>query len=109
MRILLDENLPESLVLRLRAIGHHVDSVNSLRLKGLDNGTLYRKVAKGYDLCFTRDAGFARSVQMVQTRVQVKLLRVTLPQTKANQFVATFIQLFESADWSRYVSGDDWP
>lgn len=34
MRILLDENLPESLVDALRQLGHEVDSVNSLRLKG---------------------------------------------------------------------------
>ena len=108
MRVLLDENLPESLVVRLRTLGHHVDSVNSLRLKGLDNGTLYREIARGYDLFFTRDAGFARSVQ-VHTQGPVKLLRVTLPQTTARIFVAGFVTAFEETDWSRYANGDDWP
>jgi len=48
VRILLDENLPESLASALQQLGHHVDTINSLRLKGLDNGTLYRKIAQAY-------------------------------------------------------------
>jgi len=52
VKILLDENLPESLLAALERFGHQVDSVNHLKLKGLDNGTLYRQVAKDYDLCF---------------------------------------------------------
>jgi len=35
VRVLLDENLPEGLVEPLRLLGHTVDSVASLRLKGL--------------------------------------------------------------------------
>ena len=58
MKILLDENMPESLVGALEGLGHEVDSVNHLKLKRLDNGTLYRQVAIGYDLCFTRDSAF---------------------------------------------------
>lgn len=46
MRILLDENLLEGLIEPLRFLGHAVDSVGSLRLKGLDNGRLYREVAE---------------------------------------------------------------
>jgi uncharacterized protein DUF5615 len=55
VRLLLDENLPEGLVEPLRLLEHTVDSVASLRLKGLDNGRLYREVASGYDLFFTKD------------------------------------------------------
>jgi hypothetical protein len=40
VKILLDENLPESLLAALGRLGHQVDSVNSLRLKGIDNGAL---------------------------------------------------------------------
>ena len=43
MKILLDENMPESLLRALERLGHEVDSVNHLKLKGLDNGTLYRQ------------------------------------------------------------------
>ena len=49
--------MPESLLGALEDLGHEVDSVNHLKLKGLDNGTLYRQVAIAYDLCFTRDTG----------------------------------------------------
>jgi uncharacterized alpha-E superfamily protein len=41
MRILLDENMPESVRHALRELGHEVDSVASLHLTGLDNGGLY--------------------------------------------------------------------
>lgn len=109
MRILLDENLPESLVAELRGLGHQADSVNSLRLKGLDNSTLYREVAQRYDLCFTRDASFVRSVRLLREQSHVKLLRVTLSQTRARQFVRVFLEAFERTDWSTYVSGADWP
>ena len=46
MKILLDENLPASLLSSLRRLGHQVDSVNSLCLKGIDNGALYRLGAR---------------------------------------------------------------
>ena len=55
--------MPESLLGALENLGHEVDSVNHLKLKGLDNGTLYRQIAVAYDLCFTRDAGFAHNVR----------------------------------------------
>ncbi|MEI7936868.1 MAG: DUF5615 family PIN-like protein [Verrucomicrobiota bacterium] len=42
MRILLDENLPRKLVNALRAEGHEVESVHTLRMQGLDNGALYQ-------------------------------------------------------------------
>ncbi|MEX2599799.1 MAG: DUF5615 family PIN-like protein [Dehalococcoidia bacterium] len=109
MRILLDENLPESLLPELRQLGHEADSINSLRLKGLDNGTLYREVAQAYDLCFTRDAAFVRGVRNAQATTRVKLLRVTLPQARAKQFVDVFTSAFEHTDWGRYANGDDWP
>jgi predicted nuclease of predicted toxin-antitoxin system len=40
VKILLDENMPESLADALKDLGHEVDSVNNLKLKGIDNGTL---------------------------------------------------------------------
>ena len=41
MKILLDENIPESLSAALERLGHQVDTVNRLNRKGIDNGTLY--------------------------------------------------------------------
>ena len=101
--------MPESLVDALERIGHAVDSVNHLKLKGLDNGTLYRQVAKDYDLCFTRDAGFARNVIQMREQFKVKVLRVTVPQQRVELFVPAFIDAFQKSDWLKYSNGADWP
>ena len=107
MKILLDENLPESLVAALQRLGHQVDSVNSLRL--IDNGTLYRQIAQSYELCFTKDAGFAHNVQRMRQPSQVKVLRVVIPQQAARRFAENFIVRFQKSDWARYSNGADWP
>jgi predicted nuclease of predicted toxin-antitoxin system len=109
MRILLDENLPESLEKALENLGHQVDSVNQLRLKGLDNSTLYREVAQAYELCFTKDAGFAHNVRQMNIKSNVKLLRVVLPQQAATHFISSFIKAFQQTNWSLYENGSDWP
>ena len=109
MNILLDENLPESLTDELQRLGHQVDSINRLRLKGLDNGTLYREVARNYDLCFTKDAGFAHNVRQMDDPASVKLLRVDMPQKPAKQFTIDFIEAFLRTDWAKYQNGDNWP
>jgi predicted nuclease of predicted toxin-antitoxin system len=100
VRILLDENMPESVRSALREIGHEADSVVSLLLKGLDNGTLYREVARSYDLCFTRDRGFVDMVRSLEQPSPVKVLRVTLSQQPARRFTFAFMQAFTSTDWS---------
>jgi hypothetical protein len=61
VKILLDENLPEGLIEPLRRLGHVVDSVGSLKLKGLDNSRLYREVAAEYALFFTRTVSSLRA------------------------------------------------
>jgi len=66
MKILLDENLPDSLVDLLSEHGHKVDSVNRLNLKEIENGALYHEVASDYDLLFTKDAGFAHNVRQMK-------------------------------------------
>jgi len=100
--------MPESLLVALRSLGHEVDSVNHLKLKGIDNGTL-RQVARDYDLCFTRDAGFAHNVQRMREQSQVKVLRVVVPQQRTETFVPAFVNAFENSDWSLYITGADWP
>ncbi len=108
MKILLDENLPESLLTALQQLGHQVESVNRLRLKSIDNGTLYRQVAQSYDLCFTRDAGF-NNVRQMRQGSQVKVLRVVIPQQRVRVFVDAFIDAFQGSNWTRYQNGSDWP
>ena len=109
MKILLDKNIPESLSIALEHLEHQVDTVDRLNLKGIDNGTLYRQVATDYDLCFTKDAGFARNVRQMRQQSQVKVLRVIIPQQRVGPFVDTFVESFRKSDWSRYSNGADWP
>jgi hypothetical protein len=109
VKIFLDENMPESLAGALEDLGHQVDSVNNLKLKGIDNGTLYRQVAVDYELCFTRDAGFAHNVRQMRDPSPVKIPRVVVPQQRVESFIPAFIAAFQRSDWSHYSSGDDWP
>jgi len=66
-------------------------------------------MAADYDLCFTKDAGFARHVRQMRQQSQVKVLRVIIPQQRVGPFVDAFIEAFQKSDWSRYSNGADWP
>jgi predicted nuclease of predicted toxin-antitoxin system len=109
VKILLDENLPRKLVAALRAEGHEVESVVTLRMQGLDNGKLYQFAIQNFDLCFTRDFGFANSVRQKPPPEKLKLLHVTLPQKPQDEFVADFISAFRASNWAQFQHGDDWP
>lgn len=109
MKILLDENLPRKLVVALRAEGHEVESVHTLRMHGLDNGRLYQFAIQNFELCFTRDFGFAHNVRQGSIPIRLKLLRVTLPQKPQDDFVAEFVTAFRATDFGQVQHGDDWP
>ena len=109
MKIFIDENLPRKLVGVLRAEGHDVESVYTLRLQGLANGKLYEFAREGFDVCFTRDAGFANAVRGAPTSTRLKLLRVTLTQKPQDEFVHDFLAAFQKTDWEKLENGDDWP
>jgi predicted nuclease of predicted toxin-antitoxin system len=109
VKILLDENLPRKLVAALRAEGHEVESVITLRLQGLDNGTLYQFAVKNFDVCFTRDFGFTNNIRQGRPPTKFMLLHVTLPQKPQDEFVADFVSAFRTSDWARFRHGDDWP
>ena len=70
MRILLDENPPRKLVPALRAEGHKVESVITLRMQGMDNVRLYQFAIQNFDLCFTRDFGFINNVRQSKLQFQ---------------------------------------
>ncbi|MFQ5804453.1 MAG: DUF5615 family PIN-like protein [Candidatus Methylomirabilales bacterium] len=109
MKVLLDENMPESVRVALRELGYQVDSVASLRLKGLDNGRLYREVAQSYDLFFTKDRNFVGTVRTIDLPASVKVLRVTLAQQSRRRFARMFIEAFQQSDWRAYPNGSEWP
>jgi hypothetical protein len=106
---LLDENLPQKLVPALRAEGHEVESVHTLRMQGLENGKLYAFALDRFDLFFTRDYGFANNLKQSPTSARLKLLRVVLPQKPQDIFVADFVTAFLQTDFAFYQHCDDWP
>ena len=108
MKILLDENLPQKLVAALRAEGHEVESVHTLRMQGLDNGRLYRFALENFEVCFTRDFGFANNVRQGIPPVKFKLLRVTLAQKPQDEFIADFIAALSATHLEKFHHGDDW-
>ncbi len=109
MKILLDENLPEGLIEPLRRLGHTVDSVGSLKLKGIDNGRLYREVAARYDLFFTKDREFATRVTALRSPLSVKVVLTAIHQRPEPEFVSVFIEGFSATDWSRVSVVHEWP
>jgi len=109
VKILLDENLPRKLVTALRAEGHEVESVHTLKMQGLDNGRLFRFALNNFDLCFTRDFGFTNNVRQGDAPTIFKLLRVTLPQKPQDDFISDFISEFRATDLKKFRHGDDWP
>ena len=109
MKILLDENLPRKLVAALRAEGHEVESVITLRMQGLDNGRLYQFAIRNFDLCFTRDFGFINNVRQGKPPAEFKLLRLTLAQKPQDEFIKDFIAAFRAAGLTGFQHGDDWP
>jgi predicted nuclease of predicted toxin-antitoxin system len=109
VRILLDENLPQKLVASLRAEGHEVESVHTLRMDGLDNGRLYQFAVQNFDVCFTRDFGFTHNVRQAAPSVNFKLLRVILPQKPQIEFINDFVAAFRATNFEQFQHGDDWP
>jgi len=109
VKILLDENLPRKLVVALRAEGHDVESVHTLRMQGLDNGRLYQIAIAKFDLCFTRDFGFVNNVRQGKIPARFKLLRVTLPQKPQDEFIKDFLAALRATDLKQFQHGDDWP
>lgn len=109
MKILLDENLPGKLVGALRGEGHQTDSVHTLRMQGLENGKLYAFARENFDICFTRDAGFANNVRQSVAPANFKLIHVTIPQKPQDEFVVDFIAAFRVTDWTIIPHGNAWP
>lgn len=108
MRILLDENMPEGLRSSLSLLGHTVDSVTSLQLKGLENSRLYQEVARGYDLFFTKDREFAARVRR-RDPPATKVILTTIPQQPEPEFITAFMAAFRLTDWTRVENGSEWP
>ena len=75
----------------------------------MENGKLYAFALQNFDVCFTRDAGFANNVRQSATPTGFKLIRVILPQKPQDELVIDFIAAFRTTDWTTYEHRADWP
>lgn len=76
---------------------------------GIENGELYRLACEEYDLCFTRDHGFAQNVRQGDAPQRLRLIQVILPQKPQDEFVEDFISAFSDTDWETIPHGSRWP
>ena len=90
--------MPRKLLAALVTEGYEVDSVESLQMQGIFNGTLNKFAAANHNLCFTRDAEFSRRVRSSQSVARLKLVRVIIPQTRQDEFVQQFLIAFRKSD-----------
>lgn len=75
MRILFDENIPESLADHLA--GHECSSVGSLGWKGISNGVLLRKADEaGYDALITFDKNLVYQNNLTGLGIGIYVLRM---------------------------------
>ena len=65
MNIKLDENLPERLVLALRAFGHDVDTVRTERLIGRDDTDVWKAAQSAGRFFITQDLDFSDLMRRV--------------------------------------------
>ncbi|NNM87751.1 MAG: DUF5615 family PIN-like protein [Phycisphaerae bacterium] len=73
MKILLDENLPHRL--RLRLHGHEVATVSFMGWKGVENGDLLKlAAANGFDVLLTKDSGMEHQLNPTSLPISVVVL-----------------------------------
>jgi predicted nuclease of predicted toxin-antitoxin system len=89
---LLDANLPVQLVVLLRDLGIEADSAVARGWNTLSNGSLVRAAAAGkFTVLLTRDRLFGESAaQAIKLHPEFGIVRITLPQLRASQFVEAF-------------------
>lgn len=109
---LLDANVPVQLVALLREFGIDADSAVGRGWNTLSNGTLVATALRGkFTVLLTRDRLFGQSASAVlKTHREFSIVRVTLPQLRAVQFLQAFRAAWQKA---RIVPAPgrmiDWP
>lgn len=103
MRIKLDENLPERLVLFLGGLGHDVDTVLAERITGQDDHTVWLAAQAERRFLITQDLDFS-DVRRFVPGTHHGLLLVRLPQPGRNALFDRLAALFSDEDvegWTR--------
>ncbi|MBI3758412.1 MAG: DUF5615 family PIN-like protein [Deltaproteobacteria bacterium] len=89
---LLDANMPIQLGPLLRDLGIEVDSAWARGWNELSNGELVSTAVKaGFTVLLTRDRSFGESAaRALKVHRQFSVVRITLPQLRADQFIVAF-------------------
>jgi len=97
MRIKLDENLPESLLTSLRALGHEVDNVREEGLVGRPDPDVWQAAQTGHRFLITQDLDFSDIRKFAPgTHTGLLLLRLRVPGRMA--LSRRVLELFQSED-----------
>jgi predicted nuclease of predicted toxin-antitoxin system len=93
VRIKLDENLPERLVLLLQKLGHDIDTVRSEHLAGRDDDEVWQAAQAADRFLITQDLDFS-DVRRFTPGTHAGLLLVRLVQPGRNALTARVAMLF---------------
>jgi predicted nuclease of predicted toxin-antitoxin system len=103
VRLKLDENLPVTLALRLRAHGHDADTVRDEALGGSDDETLWAAAQREGRFLVTQDLDFSDTRKFAPGS-HFGILLVRLPdgeQWRVSDYVAGWLSDPEAESWAR--------
>lgn len=103
MKLKLDENLPESLLAELAALGHEVDNVRQEGLSGHDDADIWTAAQAEGRFLLTQDLDFS-DVRQFQPGSHHGLLLVRLPDAGRLALTRQIVDVFRREEvecWSR--------
>ena len=103
MKLKLDENLPESLVQTLSAVGHDVDNVRTENIVGQSDQNIWKAAQDGGRFLITQDLDFSDIRSFAPgTHHGLMLVRLRVPGRLALAArIGAVFQTEESSSWAR--------
>ena len=101
MKIKLDENLPSSLALHLRGLGHDVETVRQEGLEGQDDGAIWQAAQSERRFLITQDLDFS-DVRKFAPGTHQGILLVRLREPGRQALAAVVREIFstwDASDW----------
>jgi predicted nuclease of predicted toxin-antitoxin system len=102
VKIKLDENLPERLVLELAALGHDVDTVRAEHLTGRRDNEIWQAAQSVDRFLITQDLDFS-DVRRYAPGTHGGLLLVRLAQPSRDALVARVVLLFATESVDQWI------
>jgi predicted nuclease of predicted toxin-antitoxin system len=102
VKLKLDENLPESLVGELCALGHDADNVRQEGIAGHDDAAVWSAAQEAERFLITQDLDFS-DVRKFKPGTHCGLLLVRVPDAGRGELLRNIVALFKTADvesWS---------